>query len=347
MNTMQDVSLKCGMCGLRVGPEIFECSKRPDNCPYSFKSRRAIFHPLSVIMLLFALPVSCAAVILAFDRLGWSHLDLVGAAWFLVVLIVIFSLFNLKTNQLHNHNTSASWRHISFWPISILHTVATDLQDVNNPEEKPVLFAHPPSVASLLEDDLKEKDLANHIFMNTVAGLFVQNMIGIRFGRRYRALFNGPFDHGKIILEVIVNDDLDQVAVAGVLERRIMKHLMSSTNVKKGMARTFVSGQGITPNKLVRGAFQKERRRPWRWLINLVREDAVARGLGTWKGFILSRRFEKDINFVTELMSILRPVNSTIQNISDSQEEVIEELYNQISSGIHSMVYKPEPSPNY
>lgn len=240
--------------------------------------------------------------------------------------------------RLHNAKTGAAWQRYSLFGVELYRQIVTGVEPVPLDLELPQPLGCPPSVVARLagsSDGGKgstQRNRAVAIFEAALAGLLAQGRIAVRRATTYTAWLGRPPKpvRGGEYLLVLGKGEAAATAL-GVLEQRILKALREWPRHPKAE----MWPQGAPINEAVREVYDSDQGFPEAWLISLVEDDAVARGLGAKEGR-RKARFEPDPARAAALSEEARTVRAWSDRLAQSWPDFFRAMEAKIQQGIRS-----------
>lgn len=287
---------RCEQCDRRTWEALFDCPQHRDgNCPFLLENVGG--------SRLTRLLVAAALWALAIGALWLSQQPADYLMRLLILLLAllfaaggslgVLSLFSEPSYLLVNRATGASWHRLTLagWTISDQITLPTEPLPLDLSLD--FTLQYPASASALCETDTSlvggdDRQHAIDVVLRTVVALIAQGLLAVRVGRRYDRYWGRPLKLDSIKYALEPGPLAELADVEGALEQRLMVEVIQwpertpASDIK--IRRLAVSwqippGQGIEVDKLMAAIFDNDERDPYEWLVTLVEEDIMARGL--------------------------------------------------------------------
>lgn len=286
---------RCEKCGRRAGPEMIACPERPaDACPYAFEEVSsskggclvATGIAFALAALVFVLGVSqgdgMIALAAALAALGLGAAGVFG----------VFTLLSDSAPMLLNQDTGASWTRVSLLGRTFSEQITFPPCPVLI-DDAPLLDLSVPPSTALLDPEIaargSEAEVRQHardVLELTLAALIGQQALTLEVSASCSAYLNRPVK--LTATRYLLEPGLGADAVSGALEERLVRTAAEwRTRCQEERARLLSPGvnwrfpapRTIEVHQLVVCLYDADPIDPYRWLIDLVHQDALARGV--------------------------------------------------------------------
>ena len=291
MTQTDQIELRCEQCGRAAGAEMIACPERASGgCPYLLEQvggGKGSCLVLTVLVLLLALVVLVVGV---------QQGDVFSTMLALVValglgsagVLGIANLLSKPSNMLFNQETGAAWSHIELLGRVYTEQITLPAQPVDLGIETHLALDYPSSVAALRPDLLNSDGHAVQVLTCTLVSLLGRGLLAVRMAQRFKAVLGGPYKLDAVLYLLEPGPQAGREVVAGALEGRIMRAVLewhfNSVDADRHVRLltvgwTFPPRHGIQIHSLVYELFDHEELEPTGWLVQLVHQDALTKGL--------------------------------------------------------------------
>ncbi|MBN1678995.1 MAG: hypothetical protein JW966_01800 [Anaerolineae bacterium] len=282
---------RCERCGRAAGPDMINCPERAQGtCPYVLETASGGRGASLATLVLLVLALMVLVFVSRQDDVFTALVGLVialglGAVGFLGVVTLLANPADLLINK----DTGASWYKVKFAKRTLSHaiTLPTEPVDLHLLLGRPL--AYPPSLSSLRPGVTSETDSQQHaieLLELTLVGLLAQGLLSVRIGRRYTSFFGRPLQLNSVQYLFEPGPKTGRVVIESALEGRIMQAVtkwhfrsLDANEVEIKLITVgwqFPPRHGIEIKRLAGHVFDGGENNPYRWLVELVRRDALA-----------------------------------------------------------------------
>lgn len=287
---------RCEQCGRHTWDALFACPQRRDGaCPFLLENVGG-----SRLTRLVAAAACWALVLGALRLTRQAGDDLTRLVVVLIALVLgvagslaVLSLFSEPSYLLVNRATGAVWHRLTLagWTISDQITLPIEPLPINL--SLGFTPTYPASVSTLCQPGSSvqggnDRQMAIDIVLHTLIALIARGLLAVRVSRRYTRYWGRPLklDSVKYALEPGPLAELTEID--GELEGRLMVEAIqwlertpeNALSIQRLAASWQIPpDQGVEVDKLVAAIFDDNQHDPYEWLVMLVEEDTIARGL--------------------------------------------------------------------
>lgn len=294
MSQRTNSTFRCEQCQRHAGPEMIACPERPtDMCPYELEDvavGRLTWAVSSGIVLAIAVVGAWWSLRIA-DPFFALLVGLVALGLGVIGIIGVLFVFASPAVVLVNRDTGASWTRVTLAGRTFSKQITTPVEPLNLGLVLGRPLAFPASIAAVRSDlrGMPREEMSAHamnILESALVALLAQDLITVKVGRRYESYFGRPLtlDSIKYLLEP--GPRAGKQVIEGELEGRLLRTLLEeryqgldTPDALRLMTANwqFPPRRGMEARVLIYRLFDRDELEPYRWLVELVHADAVAR----------------------------------------------------------------------
>jgi hypothetical protein len=306
--------LKCEFCNKAIGRQIFSCPHRPDSgCPFAYQAESAssgtkpgcMLGALLFIVVWLTLATVAFSSILVNAQVISAVVASLGAlacfwgAGFLFLGFILYAIFG-KNIVLYNPQSGVLGKYATMFGQIVGGGISIGWQPLPSEISQLSLsepLRYPASISALAYSSQAAhyRELATYICQATLLAMVAQDVLELKHTQTHDTLL-WVVNRQTERYFLTPKNGIRPSNVDGVLERKIIEVFINPEAMLQG--ETHLAGAPIEVNILIAAIFDKDHYQPQKWLIKLVEDDLISRGLGhRVKSKGITGWFKKNVEF--------------------------------------------------